>query len=159
MARIRFACERCSRPLAYGEECHCKGADAGPRQEPQPVPSNGEDLQFDAPAGNPPAPRKRGRPKKVFLEPSTPENPNLLAPWYRGTGTDNTELNHAWYIGYAPADDPQIAFAVMVEYGGSGGGPTCVGIAKATLAACIEHGHLTVKPAAGDADAQAASGR
>lgn len=28
---------------------------------------------------------------------------------------------HAWFIGFAPADDPQIAIAVLVENGGSGG--------------------------------------
>lgn len=29
---------------------------------------------------------------------------------------------HGWYIAFAPADNPQIAVAVMVEYGGTGGG-------------------------------------
>ena len=29
--------------------------------------------------------------------------------------------NHAWFIGYAPAGRPKIAFAVMVEHGGHGG--------------------------------------
>jgi membrane peptidoglycan carboxypeptidase len=28
---------------------------------------------------------------------------------------------HAWFIGYAPAGRPRIAFAVMVEHGGHGG--------------------------------------
>jgi peptidoglycan glycosyltransferase len=27
---------------------------------------------------------------------------------------------HSWFIGFAPADDPQIAIAVVVENGGSG---------------------------------------
>ena len=31
------------------------------------------------------------------------------------------ERDHAWFVGYAPADDPQIAFAVVVEHGGHGG--------------------------------------
>jgi penicillin-binding protein 2 len=30
-------------------------------------------------------------------------------------------LDHALFVGYAPADDPQIAVAVIVEHGGSGG--------------------------------------
>jgi peptidoglycan glycosyltransferase len=34
-------------------------------------------------------------------------------------GNDKT---HAWYIAFAPADAPQIAVAVMVEHGGTGGG-------------------------------------
>ncbi|HXG50375.1 MAG TPA: penicillin-binding protein 2 [candidate division Zixibacteria bacterium] len=29
--------------------------------------------------------------------------------------------DHAWFIAYAPADDPQIAIAVLVEHGGHGG--------------------------------------
>jgi cell division protein FtsI/penicillin-binding protein 2 len=44
-------------------------------------------------------------------------------------------------IGFAPAENPQIAFAVLLEYGGSGGrdaGP----IAQAILDACVEHGYL-----------------
>lgn len=31
-------------------------------------------------------------------------------------------LTHAWYISFAPAEDPQIAVAVIVENGGTGGG-------------------------------------
>lgn len=29
--------------------------------------------------------------------------------------------DHAWFTGYAPAEDPQIALAVLVEHGGNGG--------------------------------------
>lgn len=29
--------------------------------------------------------------------------------------------SHAWFAGYAPADDPEIAIVVLVEHGGSGG--------------------------------------
>src|SRR3546814_12437393 len=39
-------------------------------------------------------------------------NPNLL-PLHR--------RHQAWFIGYAPAQDPEIAVAVMVEHGGYGG--------------------------------------
>jgi penicillin-binding protein 2 len=31
------------------------------------------------------------------------------------------ERDHAWFVGYAPVDDPQIAFAIVVEHGGHGG--------------------------------------
>jgi penicillin-binding protein 2 len=31
------------------------------------------------------------------------------------------ERDHAWFAGYAPADRPRIAFAVVVEHGGHGG--------------------------------------
>jgi penicillin-binding protein 2 len=32
-----------------------------------------------------------------------------------------SKKDHAWFIGYAPADDPEICIAVVVEHGGSGG--------------------------------------
>lgn len=42
------------------------------------------------------------------------------------TGTAENEKEnkeHAWFVGFAPADDPQIAVAVIIEYdGGTGGG-------------------------------------
>ncbi|OPZ80190.1 MAG: Stage V sporulation protein D [bacterium ADurb.Bin429] len=38
------------------------------------------------------------------------------------TGTaQNPGADHAWFIGYAPADAPTIAVAVLVEHGGHGG--------------------------------------
>jgi len=48
---------------------------------------------------------------------------------YRGitvAGKSGTAQNphgepHAWFIGYAPANNPQIAFCILVENGGSGG--------------------------------------
>ena len=30
-------------------------------------------------------------------------------------------MDHAWFAGFAPADNPQVAFAVLVEHGGFGG--------------------------------------
>ncbi|MFZ2089660.1 MAG: penicillin-binding transpeptidase domain-containing protein, partial [Desulfobaccales bacterium] len=29
--------------------------------------------------------------------------------------------NHAWFVAYAPAEDPQVAVSVIVEHGGQGG--------------------------------------
>jgi penicillin-binding protein 2 len=84
---------------------------------------------------------QQGRVEHEFFEPSTPEVPNLKMPWYRGAGNSGHELGHAWFIGFAPARAPRIAFAVMVEYGGSGGadaGP----VARAILEACVEHGYF-----------------
>ncbi|HHV72415.1 MAG TPA: penicillin-binding protein 2 [Clostridia bacterium] len=37
-----------------------------------------------------------------------------------GTAQNAHGDNHAWFVGYAPADNPQIAVAVLVEQGGSG---------------------------------------
>ena len=74
---------------------------------------------------------------------STPEAPNPDMPWYRGSGNSGTELGHAWFIGFAPADNPKIAFAVLVEYGGTGGkdaGP----IASAILDAAVEQEYIKI---------------
>ena len=30
------------------------------------------------------------------------------------------ELNHAWFVGFAPAEDPKIVVVVMLEFGGHG---------------------------------------
>ena len=80
------------------------------------------------------------------------ENPNPEAPWYRGTvGEDGKEIrSHAWLIGYAPADDPKIAFAVFVEYGYSGG-VAAGSVADVLLQACVDEGYLhpTGKPGGG----------
>jgi len=64
-------------------------------------------------------------------------------PWYRGWGQDGTEVSHAWFIGFAPADEPQVAFAVMIEHGGSGG--LAASVAKDVLTKCWEHGYIKVK--------------
>ena len=40
--------------------------------------------------------------------------------------------SHGWLIGYAPVDNPRVAFAAFV-YGGTSGGRSCTGIAKAVL--------------------------
>lgn len=61
--------------------------------------------------------------------------------WYVGVGPEKNQTVHAWVIGYAPADNPQVAFCVMVEYGGSGG-RVAADIAQDLLDACIEHGYL-----------------
>ena len=44
---------------------------------------------------------------------------------------------HAWFIGFAPADEPTIAIAVVVEGGGSGGrvaGPIAAAVIEAWMA-------------------------
>ena len=38
-----------------------------------------------------------------------------------GTAQNPHGKDHAWFIGFAPADNPEIAFAIMVENGGVGG--------------------------------------
>jgi penicillin-binding protein 2 len=44
--------------------------------------------------------------------------------------------DNAWFVAYAPFDDPQIAVAVMVEHGGHGG-TVAAPIARSVIAACL----------------------
>jgi penicillin-binding protein 2 len=89
------------------------------------------------------------------LEPSSPMNPNPEAPWFRGWGEDGKKLKHSWFVGFAPADNPRIAFAVAMEYGGSGGMGAGL-VAKQMVASLIKHKYLerTTNP---PPDAQPAS--
>jgi penicillin-binding protein 2 len=45
------------------------------------------------------------------------------------------EKEHAWFMGFAPADDPQVAFAVLVEHAGGHGGAIAAPIAREALEA------------------------
>lgn len=47
-----------------------------------------------------------------------------------GTAENNTDKSHAWFIGFAPADDPQIAVAVILENSGSTGGQAAAPLAR-----------------------------
>ena len=75
-------------------------------------------------------------------EPSTKDHPNSITPWYRGAGPEGKDINHAWYIGFAPADHPQVAFVVMVEYGGSGGAAAGA-VAREAMVSCVKHHYLS----------------
>jgi cell division protein FtsI/penicillin-binding protein 2 len=86
---------------------------------------------------------EKGHTVRDYLEPGTRAHPNPRAPWYIANPVDETKLNHAWYMGFAPERKPEIAFAVLVEYGGSGG-RTAASIAKELLEGCIRHGYLHV---------------
>jgi cell division protein FtsI/penicillin-binding protein 2 len=56
------------------------------------------------------------------------------------TGTAQTGRSgepHAWFVGYAPADDPRIVVAVILEHAGTGGeeaGPVAEAVFSRTLA-------------------------
>jgi penicillin-binding protein 2 len=89
---------------------------------------------------------ENGNKKYRSFEPSTPEHLNPDVPWYRGSGRNDAQIDHAWMIGFVPADDPKIAFGVLVEYGGSGGG-AAADVVRTALESCIEHGYL--KPRSG----------
>jgi peptidoglycan glycosyltransferase len=56
------------------------------------------------------------------------------------TGTAETtedEPPHAWFIAFAPADDPQYAISVLVEHGGSSQAETTGGRVAAPVAAQV----------------------
>lgn len=75
----------------------------------------------------------------------TRAHPNPQVPWYRGIGENESDIpSHAWMIGFAPAENPKIAYAVMVEYGG-GGGTAAGSVVRQLLEACIEHGYLPTR--------------
>ena len=52
------------------------------------------------------------------------------------TGTAQNEITspHSWFVGFAPAEDPQVVVAVLVEGGGSAGGDATGGRVAAPLA-------------------------
>jgi penicillin-binding protein A len=57
------------------------------------------------------------------------------------TGTaENAGPDHNWFVGFAPADDPEIAVAVFVANGGGTGGDVSAPIARDVLAAYLERG-------------------
>jgi len=71
-----------------------------------------------------------------------------------GTAQAGAGDDHAWFVGFAPADRPRVAFSVIVEHGGHGG-ETAGPIVRAIVEACKAHGYLddasSAAPATGDA--------
>jgi cell division protein FtsI/penicillin-binding protein 2 len=86
---------------------------------------------------------EKNREVPVDLVMSTHDAPNPQAPWYRATGRQGDSPHHSWFIGFAPAENPQIAVAVLVEYGGSGGG-AAGSVASKIIELCVAHDYLKV---------------
>jgi peptidoglycan glycosyltransferase len=57
-----------------------------------------------------------------------------------GTAEISSGVNDAWFIGFAPANDPQIAISCVVEHTSGFGGPTCGPIFKAVAEAILQGG-------------------
>ena len=55
-----------------------------------------------------------------------------------GTAEISTGVNDAWFIGFAPASDPQIAISCIVEHTSGFGGPTCGPIFKAVAESILQ---------------------
>ena len=56
-----------------------------------------------------------------------------------GKFVNGVELDHAWFVGFAPANDPKIVVAVMIEFGGHG-------TRSAAIASKIISAYLKVTP-------------
>ncbi|MCL2753502.1 MAG: penicillin-binding transpeptidase domain-containing protein, partial [Defluviitaleaceae bacterium] len=45
---------------------------------------------------------------------------NVQTAGKTGTAQNETGIDHSWFIGFAPADDPQVAVAIIIENTGGG---------------------------------------
>ncbi len=59
-----------------------------------------------------------------------------------GTAENPNGADHTWFIGFAPADNPQIAVCVMREHSGGGGGSVCAPIAGSMISYCKNNGYI-----------------
>jgi peptidoglycan glycosyltransferase len=57
-----------------------------------------------------------------------------------GTAEISAGVNDAWFIGFAPADDPKIAISCIVEHTSGFGGPTCGPIFKSVAESLLGSG-------------------
>ncbi|MGW8530381.1 MULTISPECIES: peptidoglycan D,D-transpeptidase FtsI family protein [Nocardiopsidaceae] len=64
--------------------------------------------------------------------------PNVQVAGKTGTAETGTESTHNWFIGFAPADDPQVAVAVVVEFGGGSGNELAAPIARQMMEAVVQ---------------------
>ncbi|MBB6122024.1 peptidoglycan D,D-transpeptidase FtsI family protein [Nocardiopsis algeriensis] len=64
--------------------------------------------------------------------------PGIEVAGKTGTAENGTDLTHNWFIGFAPADDPQIAVAVVVEFGGGSGNELAAPIARSMMEAVVQ---------------------
>lgn len=85
---------------------------------------------------------ENGKVIKIDIPIGRHDAPNPEAPWYRYTGSkEDVRPAHGWMIGFAPAENPKVAFAVLVEYGG-GGGPAAGSVVRKLVEACKDEGYL-----------------
>jgi penicillin-binding protein A len=55
---------------------------------------------------------------------------NIRVAGKTGTAENETENTHAWFSGFAPAENPKVAIVVMLEYAGTTGGSASAPIAR-----------------------------
>lgn len=63
--------------------------------------------------------------------------PGIQVAGKTGTAETASGPTHNWFISFAPAEDPQVAVAVVVEHGGASGGTLAAPIAKDMMEAVI----------------------
>ncbi|GAA1980790.1 penicillin-binding transpeptidase domain-containing protein [Isoptericola halotolerans] len=70
---------------------------------------------------------------------TTAQIPGVTVAGKTGTAQhgDNSAPPHVWFTGFAPADDPQVAVAVLVEEGGTLGGSATGGRVAAPIAKAV----------------------
>jgi penicillin-binding protein A len=61
--------------------------------------------------------------------------PGVSVAGKTGTAQNETGAPHAWFVGFAPAEDPQVAVSVIVEHGGDVGSEATGGRVAAPIAA------------------------
>jgi penicillin-binding protein 2 len=75
------------------------------------------------------------------------------AKYWPGAPDPEHKPTHAWFMGYAPAHDPQVAMAVLIEYGGSGGqtaGPVARAIFEHIFGVEAAHANVAAESEPGD---------
>ena len=55
---------------------------------------------------------------------------NIKVAGKTGTAENPSGKSHAWFVGFAPADEPKVAVAVVLEEEGSTGGKGAAPIAR-----------------------------
>jgi penicillin-binding protein 2 len=71
--------------------------------------------------------------------------PGITAAGKTGTAQNPHGESHAWFIGFAPFEDPQIAWCVFVENGGGGGG-VAAPIARGIISLLLNERKLIPSP-------------
>ena len=69
--------------------------------------------------------------------------PGITVAGKTGTAQVTGARPHTWFIGFAPAYDPQIAICVMCENSDGGGGSVCGPIARGMIEYCRDNGFIT----------------
>jgi len=72
--------------------------------------------------------------------------PGITAAGKTGTAQNPHGEDHAWFIGFAPFEDPQIAWCVFLENGG-GGGAVAAPIAREIISLLLRENKLVPGPA------------